>query len=462
MTLVSALLLALMVPLLNAFAADRTQDLYVKRVDDATRFAVLASRALESGSTEGLQGELRRYEDVHGVKVIVTDADRQVVAASSGGIDTDRLGLERVITRTLAGNAPDQPQTAWPWVREPFVVSSPIGRDAQVLGTVVLVAPTDDVRSDVIWWLLGFVVAGVAVLATAATGVAVPLVGWIIRPVHDLDRAAHRLADGDLSTRVPDGEGPPELRRLAESFNEMADSLAISRQQQRDLVTDASHQLGNPLTALRLRVENLRRSVTEAQADDVRMALSETDRLNSIVESLLDLSVVGAADDMTKPVDVAALTRERCDMWSPMFDELCVQVPSPAIALATDGLVEVVLDALLDNAAKFAPASRVDVTVTPAPDRSVRLTVRDHGSGLDNDDIDKVGERFFRGRRHQNVTGTGLGLAIVRARVTDIGGSFLVSPASGGGLRVEVVLPAASRPLPGSSQAHLGAGPTAT
>jgi signal transduction histidine kinase len=71
----------------------------------------------------------------------------------------------------------------------------------------------------------------------------------------------------------------------------------------------------------------------------------------------------------------------------------------------------------------------------------VTVAVRDRGLGLHQDDVDKVGARFFRGREHQNVSGTGLGLAIVRARVEAVGGSFEVSRPVGGGLRVEVRLP---------------------
>jgi signal transduction histidine kinase len=140
-------------------------------------------------------------------------------------------------------------------------------------------------------------------------------------------------------------------------------------------------------------------------------------------------------------------------MWSPMFGSLRVHAPTSAPASATNEIVDVVLDALLDNAAKFAAGSPVDVAVAMSDDGSVRLSVRDHGPGLDAEDIEKVGARFFRGRRHQNVPGTGLGLAIVRARVVDIGGTFAVVPAAGRGLQVETRFRGFSGPAPGSSAA---------
>ena len=440
-TLVSALLVALMVPLIDAYAADRTQDLFVKRLGDVTRFAVLAEDTLEGGDAAGLLVDLDRYTEVYGGEIVVINANREVVASSPRSVDVEAEPVAAAISRALVGAGSQEPATAWPWRPEPFVVGSPVGRDAQVLGAVVVVSPTDAVRDDVVRWLAVLVLAGVAVLMTAY-GLVTLIVGWILRPVHDLDAAAHLLADGDLSSRVPDRTGPLELRALATSFNVMADNVETSQRLQRSLVADASHQLGNPLTALRLRVENLGARLSGADADDVAKVMEESDRLNAIVGSLLDLSQVGAQSVSTTCIDVAARTRHRCEMWSPTFSRLEVRTPRSALATATDGIVDTVLDALLDNAAKFAEGSPVDVTVEVVDGGAVMLTVRDHGPGLDAEDLEQVGARFFRGRRHQNVPGTGLGLAIVQARLVDIGGSLIVVSAPGGGLRVETRFPA--------------------
>lgn len=457
-TLLSVLLVALMAPLVNAYAADRTQDLFVKRLGDVTRFAVLAEDSLEGGGFDGLSTDLERYAEVYGGTVFVTNANHEVVASSGGDPDVAGPRVRAVVEQALSGSGSGPPRTAWPWARRPFVIGSPVGRDAQVLGAVVMVAPTDSVRGAVGRWIIWLVLAGLATLVVTALGLVGPFVGWIIRPVHDLDRAARRLAHGDLGTRVPDLTGPEELRDLARSFNVMADNVQTSQQQQRDLVADAAHQLGNPLTALRLRVENLGAQGREpAEIDTV---LEETDRLNTIVESLLDLSQVGAHRVPATNIDVAAAVRHRCDLWAPMFAELDVDTPPTAHALATDDIVDVVLDALLDNAAKFAAGSPVEVGVADDGDQVV-VTVRDHGSGLDAEDVDKVGARFFRGRQHQNIVGTGLGLAIVRARVLDIGGGFAVSAAAGGGLQVQTRFPGLTSAARGSSAPPRDAGPAA-
>ncbi|UYM03962.1 sensor histidine kinase [Solicola gregarius] len=452
--LLSLLLVALMAPLVSAYAEDRTQDSFTARLTDVTRFAVLAQESLETGRFGRLTADLRRYVEVYGGEVLVTDANRQVVAASQVTIDVDEGRVADVLDRALSGSGSPQPETVWPWHGPSFVVGSPVGRDAHVLGAVVMIAPTDSIRSAVSTRLAWLAIAGLAVLAVAAGGLVGPFVRWILRPVGDLDVAARRLAHGDLGTRVPSTTGPPELRHLARSFNQMADNVETSQRQQRELIADASHQLGNPLTALRLRVENLRADPSDG--DEAEMAIEETDRLNSIVESLLDLSQVGARQVTPEPVDVAGRTRHRCEMWAPAIDGLALDAPRECFAYTTADTVDLVLDALLDNAAKFAPDSPVDVAVRTIGDEVV-VAVRDRGPGLMPDDVGKVGARFFRGRTHQNVAGTGLGLAIVRARVEDVGGRFDVSSPDGGGLEVQVAFKRRAA-APGSTAAPPGAG----
>lgn len=441
--LLSLLLVALMAPLAGAYAEDRTKDAFTERLTDVTRFAVLAQQSLETDRFGRLITDLERYVDVYGGTVIVTDANRDVVAASQPGVDVSEANVADVLDRALSGSGSPQPATVWPWHDAAFVVGSPVGRDAHVLGAVVMIAPTDEIGDAVGTRLAWLALAGVAVLAIAAGGLVGPFVGWILRPVGDLDVAARRLAQGDLATRVPASTGPPELRHLARSFNQMADNVETSQRQQRDLIADASHQLGNPLTALRLRVENLRANPHDTA--EAEMAIEETERLNSIVEALLDLSQVGARQITPEPVEVAERTLHRCEMWAPVIAGLTVDAPPGCFAYATPSTIDVVLDALLDNAAKFAPDAPVDVSVRTRGGTTV-LSVRDHGPGLPADDLEKVGARFFRGRAHQNVDGTGLGLAIVRAHVDDIGGSFDVSSPDGGGLAVEVRLRGVAAP----------------
>nr|WP_241728370.1 HAMP domain-containing sensor histidine kinase [Nocardioides zeae] len=284
--------------------------------------------------------------------------------------------------------------------------------------------------------------------------VAVPLVGWVVRPVEDLEERARDLARGRTA---PAGriEGPPELRRLVQSFNDMAASVEHSQRQQRELVADVSHQLANPLTALRLRLEAI-----SARDPEVEPVLAETDRLARALESVIEVSRAGGFDRVAVRVDAAAQVRERIELWAPLFEgRLDARVPAaPLPAVLEDDLLATVLDVLLDNALKYASGATVEVALTRSGD-SLELTVRDHGPDLDAAEAATLGARFRRLKRHADVEGTGLGLAIVLLRAQDAGGRARVE-AAGPGLRVRITLP--TGPAPGTSAATPGgAGPAA-
>jgi methyl-accepting chemotaxis protein len=231
LSLTGALLLALMAPLLTTYAADRTQDAFVARLGDVTRFAVLAEDTLETGEADALRTDLERYVDVYGGSVLVVNANREVVVRA-GSADVEALpGASDTVERSLRGAGSRQPGTVWPWSEDQMLIGSPVGRDAQVLGAVVMAAPTQNVQSGVLQGLAWMTLLGLVTLLVTTYGLVVPFVGWILRPVHDLDHAAKQLAGGDLSSRAH-AAGPPELRDLATSFNAMADSVETSQRQQ--------------------------------------------------------------------------------------------------------------------------------------------------------------------------------------------------------------------------------------
>lgn len=256
LSLMGLLLVALTVPLVTTYASDRSQALFVSRLGDVSRFAVLAEDALESGVSAGLDSDFERYVEVYGGTLLVTNANREVVVRAGDDPVVDVPEAEAAIDRALSGAGPQAPRTIWPWSDDRVVIASPVGRDAQVLGAVVMVAPTDAVRDSISRGLAWLAVVGLLAVLLLVYGAVVPFVGWILRPVHDLEHAAKELAEGDLTSRAHE-LGPPELRDLARSFNVMAVNVETSQRRQRELVADAAHQLGNPLTALRLRVESL-------------------------------------------------------------------------------------------------------------------------------------------------------------------------------------------------------------
>ncbi|MFI7440116.1 sensor histidine kinase [Nonomuraea indica] len=448
--LVAGLVAALGLPLAVAGADQASQELFISRADDTARFADVAEAALSTGRTRRLTADLLRYDELYDTPVMVVNSDGQVVASSREGMSPEQEGVRVPLLRGLAGRPPQRPHVLWPWDERPYVVVEPVVRDGRVLGAAVTITPTDRAREEVAARLAVLALGGLVALLVVALAVAVPVVRWVLRPVHELDEAAHAVGSGRHAAHVSDRTGPPELRRLAASFNAMADGVAAAVLKQRAFVAQASHQLRNPLTALRLRVENAESTVLDPHGrEELRLALEEADRLGESVDALLQLARAEAAHEPPGPIDVAAAVRRRALAWRTAYDSsatpLTVDVPEGLTVTGVPDLLDHALDALLDNALKFGQGRPVEVTARRLGEE-VRVVVRDGGPGLTGDELARAGDRFWRSPRHQNVPGTGLGLAITRTLAERSGGSMTLSAARPHGLEVILTLPVSGAP----------------
>ncbi|MFC3501692.1 ATP-binding protein [Micromonospora krabiensis] len=418
-------LIALETPLALTLATRETDRVRADRLADATRFASLAGPALRGGTPGPLDTELRSYDELYGIGAAVVDRDRRTVVASARW--RTAVGTAEALDTALAGQQSSGPESVWPWEGGPVVVAVPINDGGEVLGAVVTVTPTDALRRTVsAWWALLAVIGTLAVVACVV--LAFGLAGWVLRPVTELDAVTHEIAEGDRGARVQHRLGPPELRRLAASFNNMADAVSDVMDRQRAFVAHASHQLRNPLTALRLRVEELGPSLTDPQGRaEHRLALEETDRLALVLDALLTLARAERQENERVTVDAAEVAASRVAAWMPLARHRSVALrlattAVPAYARTVPTAVDQALDALIDNAVKFSgPGGEVAVTVARC-DGGVAVEVRDTGPGMTESQLGQATERFWRAPDVQNVDGAGLGLTIAAVLVDASGG----------------------------------------
>ena len=194
----------------------------------------------------------------------------------------------------------------------------------------------------------------------------------------------------------------------------------------REFAGTASHQLRTPLTALRLRLEQLSAEMNESDPSRSTLdsALVETDRLHRMIEGLLALSRAEDAAAVPVLVDLSAIAHERGSHWRPLGAEsdvsIDVLVPNGIRVSAIPGALEQILDNLIDNALEVSPpGSRLTIEVHESPSEA-ELHVIDAGPGMSEHDRDAAFERFWRADGAV-AGGTGLGLAIVRQLVTASG-----------------------------------------
>jgi signal transduction histidine kinase len=452
--LMAAVLLALGLPLAVSVAAAQQQKVVVDRIDDTARFAALAQfvTARPTGSRpaedtderqETLRNELDSYYEVYGIRAGVFYRSGAPMANAPGTWLLPEAGEVRdAFNEALLSRRSHDPKQVWPWQRHRLVVASPVIRDGDVVAVVVTDSPTGQMRSRILhgWLVIG---AGEIAAMLLAVGAALRLTGWVLRPVRILDATTHDIATGRLKSRVAAAGGPPELRRLARSFNEMADNVEDVLEQQRAFVADASHQLRNPLSALLLRIELLALELPEGN-EEIASVRTEGKRLAQVLDDLLDLALAEHTEADLRVTDIGALAAERVAAWTPTAEAKGVRLEGtcPATTAWADPVtLSSALDAVIDNAVKFTPKDQtVDVTVASNGETST-VVVTDNGPGLTDEELARIGDRFWRSGHHQNIKGSGLGLSISRALLAAGGGSISYGHHEPHGLTVTVSVP---------------------
>jgi two-component system sensor histidine kinase BaeS len=318
----------------------------------------------------------------------------------------------------------------------------------------LVVIATDQVETKVLSrstpWLL---LAGAIVLLLAA-GVAVWLARRLTRPIREIERAAGRLADGDLSGRadLPPGTDA-DLAALGDTLNAMATQLEASRGSQRAFLLSVSHDLRTPLTSIRGYAEALADGTLDDANPDARVRAAsvigaEARRLERLVQDLLDLARLDSREFSLRPraCDAVDVVRDAAQAFAPQARELGLELvvsPSPPAPteLDPDRVAQIVAN-LVENAMKYA-TTRVDITVD-ARDDELTIVVTDDGPGISPGAEREVFTRLYTARDTPGrAVGTGLGLAIVQELASAMGGHARTESPAAGGARLVVSLPLA-------------------
>ncbi|ROP34777.1 sensor histidine kinase [Pseudokineococcus lusitanus] len=291
--------------------------------------------------------------------------------------------------------------------------------------------------------------ASAAVALLAVAGLTAGLTARVVTaPLRRLSAAARRIGAGDLGTRLRTG-GRGEAAEVGAAFDAMAEALASAEGARRQLVSDVAHELRNPLGTISGSLEAIRDGVYEPTPEVLDSLTEEADHLRHLVDDLQLLATAdrGALHVERHPLDLAALARSVAEVHLPAAAAAGVRLEvaaPPTLAGHGDGArLRQVLTNLLGNALRHTPSGgAVRLVVAAAGDRA-RLAVEDTGEGLDDADLERVFERFWRGdpARTRDGGGSGLGLAITRALVHAHGGEVSAAATPGGGATFLVDLP---------------------
>ena len=424
--------------------------LYAERMRDAIESFEIgdsmlgASGALEDGGREGLAEWVKNTPTSRAISLFVLD--------DSGQDILDRrvpFSLKRVFRRHREHMQEHQFDDSDPRnLRRSRPHPQLVAADGS--SYTFFVAPSRGSHS--IWttadarWLLFFI-------ALVVSGI----VSWFLastmsKPVRTLRDATVALAGGNLDIRVADSVGKrrDELGMLGRDFDSMAENLQRAATRQTELSRNISHELRSPLARMRVAVELAKQKHGDMQ--EFERLDDEAERLDGLIGQILSYTKLDSSPDTDpQPVELADLIHEvvenvNYECKAAGIDGVTVVAKidaSPTVHGHADAIVSAV-ENIVRNAVHHSPPESTVHVVLSEDDSIATIEVRDNGPGVDEDDLGRLFEPFFRTRESaesKDSSGTGLGLAIAERAIRINGGTLTAQNHPDGGLLVRISLP---------------------
>ncbi|KAB7895735.1 two-component system sensor histidine kinase BaeS [Rouxiella sp. S1S-2] len=291
------------------------------------------------------------------------------------------------------------------------------------------------------WIIMGFT----TLLAAAVTWL---LSRGMLAPVKRLVRATHQLAAGDFSSRVEVGT-QDELGKLAQDFNQLAITLEKNEQMRRAFMADISHELRTPLAVLRGELEAIQDGVRKMSLESLFSLQSEVSMLTKLVDDLyqLSLSDAGALAYRKEETDAVHLIQLAEASFRDRFNAkgltLQSQLPDSAPIFGDPHRLSQLFNNLLENSLRYTDSGGELEIIATRRDKFLQIYFQDSAPGLNEQQLQRIFERFYRteGSRNRASGGSGLGLAICQNIVDAHGGKISAEHSPNGGVRMSLLLP---------------------
>ena len=295
----------------------------------------------------------------------------------------------------------------------------------------------------------------VAVAIIFALGLGAALLGfdrWVRQPLGAAASAIARFGRGYRASRA-DETGPIEVRQIAETFNDMAATLARQDNDRIAFIGGVAHDLRGPVTAIQMANALLDPAgpLQGARADETRaILLRQTARLEWMIGDFLDAVRIhaGHLELRSTPLDLVEIVRDAVEQYRPFASDrdIAPSLPAGPVMVAGDAMrLGQVLTNLLSNAVKYSPAGgAIQISLASALDEAI-VAVTDQGIGIQPEEHDHIFEPFRRtGASRELVPGVGLGLSIAKRIIEAHGGRIEVISTPGRGSTFRVNLPTTS------------------
>ena len=255
------------------------------------------------------------------------------------------------------------------------------------------------------------------------------LAGRSIKPINAIIAISSQISKDNLSSRISLPQNKDELYVLSNTINDLLDRIENAIEREKQFTSDASHELRTPLAIIKGTLEVLiRKPRTQSEYEEkINFCVKEVDRMNTLVDELLLLARFENQKQNSKK-ETVFLNAIILDILARYSDKIKIN----KLAIHTDFkndfnitsdtyLVSIIISNLLSNAIKYSKENGAIFVTLEEENKQVICKIIDNGIGISNEDLDKIGNRFYRSQSEKNIDikGTGLGLSIVR-RLTDL------------------------------------------
>ena len=271
----------------------------------------------------------------------------------------------------------------------------------------------------------------------------------ITRPIRELTKATHAMADGNLNQNV-NVRSRDEIGELAESFNKMSSDLSRSFNLRKQMTADIAHELRTPLSLIIGHAEGVHDGVLEPNHENFEIIREEAERLEHLVNDLRTLSLADAGELSVdfQPVNINDLMNDVYTHYISPFNQkrITLNLTSAPVILKANldpSRFTQVLNNILDNALRYTPSNGAVDMETKQVEGKIQISIQDNGEGVTPEEAAHLFDRFYRAdeARNRNDGGSGLGLAIAKSIVEMHGGKIWAESEKGKGLKIVIELP---------------------
>lgn len=402
---------------------------YSIRISDIKNEGASLVQLLDEGGTTEFKDRLDAFAFHNNLSIDLLDTGGNAIyltgsATASGHMPMmqNRARME-ALQEVLAGKEVTIPLTHPRFGNKFMLIGLPVKNSGQLTGGLLINMPLAPVE-DTVLILKKQLVVIILILLLAATIISLIISKTFTRPILEIKKVSEQMAAGDFTQRIIPGNRD-EIGQLADTINYMGQQLSKVEQLRKDIIANVSHELRTPLSLIRGYAETIRDvsgSSPEKRERQLGIIIEETERLGRIVDDILNLSQLQAGyfkleQTSFSVMKTLAAVVKRYEMLCQKFGvQIVLLGASEGLVAADEARIEQVLYNLINNGVNHTPrGGTITVKVIDAAE-TIRIEVADSGSGIAEEDLPHIWQRYYKAEKASGnrTMGTGLGLAIVK------------------------------------------------